>query len=79
MELALRVKNTGKAWQELPQRIKEEIVKAALIDPLLKKAELRIGGAIAPSIADKAGKEVSASDPHRSDEKHATPPRSTGF
>ena len=74
VELALRVKNTGKAWQELPQRIKEEIVKAALIDPLLKKAELRIGGAIAPSIADKAGKEVSVSDPHRSEEKHATPP-----
>ncbi|MGB4201200.1 MAG: hypothetical protein WBK65_07355, partial [Thermotogota bacterium] len=45
VELALRVKNTGQAWQELPQRIKEEIVKAALIDPLLKKAELRIGGA----------------------------------
>jgi hypothetical protein len=37
IELALRVKNLGKAWEELPQHVKEEIVRSTLLEPLVKK------------------------------------------
>ena len=45
VELALRAKNMGKAWQDLPQKIKEEIVKTVLVDPFVKKAQVELRAA----------------------------------